>query len=192
MYAVTDPADILERYEYVYPHSIDVYSMKKDMSSLDIVRSARNTMLYYGVSTNGDAKNVYSMRAGSKVAAPLVAAGEEVEEMDLAFAEEAAKKPDVLPPRKDKAKKEKKFPEVPNEPKRIDFELLNENDYKVYAAMKPDMPMVPEEISPEGMSAPEVIASLTMLEICGAVEAGSGGYYIRSSDFELTPPGDTD
>ena len=96
------------------------------------------------------------------------------------------RRPEPLRAEKKKRKKEKKF-DAPTEPKRIDFELLGENDVRVYNAMTPDTPMIPEELLLDGMRISDVMASLTMLEISGAVEAGAGGYFMRSSADDLTP-----
>ena len=73
------------------------------------------------------------------------------------------------------------------EPKRVDFELLSETDIRVYKSMLPDTPMLPEELISDDLSISQIMASLTMLEISGAVEAGAGGYFMRNSadvDFE--------
>lgn len=71
--------------------------------------------------------------------------------------------------------------ELPPEekPPQINFDALGDMDIKVYEAMTPDVPMLPEEIARAGFSLPQVMTSMTMLEIAGAVEAGAGGYYLK-------------
>ena len=190
-FAVTDPADILERYEYVYPHSIDVSSMKKSLAPVDIASSAERTLIKYGVTTEDDRHNVYSVRPApfSLEGSPVVRTGKnEAGDPDPFLPEyDGGKRPDVLSASSKKAKKkEKGFDKAPSEPKRVDFELLNENDKKVYNAMIPDTPMIPEELIADGITIADVMASLTMLEISGAVEAGAGGYFMRCGSDDIT------
>ena len=68
--------------------------------------------------------------------------------------------------------------------KAVDFEFLSDDDMAVYRAMIPDIPMLPEEIGKGAIPISKVLASLTMLEIAGAVEAGAGGYFVRHADAE--------
>ncbi len=193
-YAVTGPSDIIERYEFIYPHTLDLSSMKRATSGVDIARSAEKTMIAFGVRTEGDRKNVYGRRSSlcDLDSSPVVMIGEDLPLYDEDPFEPdgtVGRKPDALPARdKKSAAKKKKFPDAPSEPKRMDFELLSENDLRVYNAMTPDTPMIPEELLLDGMRISDVMASLTMLEISGAVEAGAGGYFMRSSaDDALLP-----
>ena len=194
-FAVTDPADIVERYEFIYPHTLDLSSMRKALSGVDLVRSSEKTMTLFGVSSEADRRNVYGKRASLGIAddSPIVMIGDESTYDADPFepVSGADKKPEPLRAEKKKRKKEKKF-DAPTEPKRIDFELLEENDIRVYNAMTPDTPMIPEELLLDGMCISDVMASLTMLEISGAVEAGAGGYFMRSSADDLTLSGKED
>ena len=62
---------------------------------------------------------------------------------------------------------------------------LSDEEKKVYRAMTPDIPMLAEEICKvSGMAVAAVMASLTLLEISGAVESGAGGYFMRHADDE--------
>ena len=64
--------------------------------------------------------------------------------------------------------------------------MLGEKELKIYRAMTPDVPMLPDEISRLGFALPDVMSAMTMLEISGVVEIGSGGYYLRrSADGDL-------
>ncbi|MBR0303947.1 MAG: hypothetical protein IJQ80_08860, partial [Clostridia bacterium] len=55
-----------------------------------------------------------------------------------------------------------------------------------YNSMTPDTPMIPEELITDDVPISDVMASLTMLEISGAVEAGAGGYFLRTSADDMT------
>jgi len=69
--------------------------------------------------------------------------------------------------------------------KKIELDLLDESEIKVYNKMKPDVPMLPDELVDEKTSVSDVMSALTMLEMAGAVEAGGGGYFIRVSPDDI-------
>ena len=190
-YTVTDPADVLERYEYVYPHTIDVSTSRASLRDVDLATSAYRVTSKYGVTTEGERSRAFGRRA-ERVwfdGTPVVKRGEVPEPVDFDF--EAPAPSGVKPT----ALKEKKTPRHTGfkeqvEPKRIDLEMLGDADLRIYNAMKPDTPMVPEELLCDGMKISDVMASLTMLEIAGAVEAGAGGYFMRVGDGALTDDGE--
>ena len=69
--------------------------------------------------------------------------------------------------------------------KKIELEMLDENEIKVYNKMKPDVPMLPDELADGTTSIADVMSALTVLELSGAVEAGSGGYFKRVSPDDI-------
>ena len=73
----------------------------------------------------------------------------------------------------------------------IDTEFMNGLDGKyieIYNNMKPDVPMLPDEITYLGYNISDVLAAMTMLEISGAVEGSPGGYYTRRGNEEFSVP----
>ena len=85
---------------------------------------------------------------------------------------------------------EKDLPKALIEPEsRIDIDLLDEINIRVYNMMKPDVPMIPDELVTGEISVSDVLSSLSMLEIAGAVESGAGGYFLRRSvdNIEFDP-----
>ena len=64
--------------------------------------------------------------------------------------------------------------------KKIDLKSLDEQELKVYNTMKPNVPMSADELVRDDQSIATVMAALTMLEMIGAVEAGKGGYFMRT------------
>ncbi len=68
---------------------------------------------------------------------------------------------------------------------KIDLELLDENEIKVYNKMKPNVPTLPDELVSADCPISQIMSSLTMLEIAGAVEAGHGGYFMRLSPDDI-------
>lgn len=64
--------------------------------------------------------------------------------------------------------------------KKIDLKSLDEQELKVYNTMKPNVPMSADELVRDDQSIATVMAARSMLEMIGAVEAGKGGYFMRT------------
>ena len=65
----------------------------------------------------------------------------------------------------------------------LHVDMLSQKDRGIYRAMTPNTPMLVDDIvRVGGFTISEVFSAMTMLEIAGAVEAGAGGYYVRTSD----------
>lgn len=69
--------------------------------------------------------------------------------------------------------------------KKIELDMLDESEIKVYNKMKPDVPMFPDELVDEHTTVSDVMSALTMLEMAGAVEASGGGYFKRVSPDDI-------
>lgn len=97
------------------------------------------------------------------------------------------------PEKKKKVKAEEIFPEEKkaekSAPRRaVQLDTLSDDDRRVFEYMKPDVPMLADEIVGCGLALPKIMVSLTMLEMAGAVESGAGGYYMRrGADFGGEP-----
>lgn len=79
--------------------------------------------------------------------------------------------------------------------RKIDTNGLAEKEMRVYNSMKPNVPMTPDElVAAGGFSIGEVMASMTILEMAGVIEAGSGGYFMRidPDDMPVTLVEDTE
>ena len=132
-------------------------------------------------------------------AVPHVSSDEVAEKLNIGSKGKKAKKEDKKVDKETKKqekqqKKEEKrraimpFPEDENPPKRVDIDTLDEMEKRIFDYMKPDVPMLCEEIAEGGFELSQVMVSLTLLEIAGAVEAGAGGYYLkRAADFGGEP-----
>ena len=73
----------------------------------------------------------------------------------------------------------------------VDTEFMNGLDGKyieIYNSMKPDVPMLPDELTSKGYDISDVLAAMTMLEISGVVEGSPGGYYTRRGNEEYSVP----
>ncbi len=69
----------------------------------------------------------------------------------------------------------------------VDVSLLDEGDMRIYNRMKPNVPVTPDELVKGDVTVAEVLTALTTLEMAGVVEAGSGGYFLRTDpdDFPI-------
>ena len=63
--------------------------------------------------------------------------------------------------------------------------MLDENEIKVYNRMKPNVPVLPDELVTSDCPVNIVMGSLTVLEMAGAVESGGGGYFMRVSEDDI-------
>ncbi len=70
----------------------------------------------------------------------------------------------------------------------VDTSLLEEGDMRLYNRMKPNVPVTPDELVADGVTMSEILTALTTLEMAGVVEAGSGGYFLRTDpdDFPVS------
>lgn len=63
--------------------------------------------------------------------------------------------------------------------RKTELDLLDESELKVYNKMKPNVPTLPDELVDAETPIGAVLSALTVLELTGAVESGSGGYFMR-------------
>ena len=204
-FVATSAEDVLAEYEFLYPHSISMKAYFRAMRGLEIDASSEEAMARLRVSARGG-KNYYgngayggknswigreSARSKTRVkrgdkrnASADVSMGEFAEPLSSEKSvDNTAKKsskltvPEIYPiPEAEKAEAVS----------RIEFDLLDEINIKVYNLMKPDVPMIPDELVTDTISISEVLSSLSMLELAGAVESGAGGYFLRRSADDVT------
>lgn len=155
---VTDASDILSDFEFIYPLTVNLKSAVPHISSDEAAEKL-------SVGSKG-----VKLKREKKV--------------------KDTKAEPVKTEKKEKKKKtESPFPkeEMPVR-KTVDLDTLGEAELKVFEYMKPDVPMLAEEIAEGGFDISQVMVSLTLLEIAGAVEAGAGGYYLkRAADYGGDP-----
>lgn len=175
--AVTCAEDILENYSFLYPHTVNLAKMRLETAGLDWKELAEKSVSKHEVGYK---------RAEEK---PVSASSETVSAPEVKKEEKSVVSASRKRPLSEK-NSEAPFGKFIGKGKvdkalRIDFEMLGENEKKVYFAMPCDTPLMPEEIKADSLSVNDVLASLTLLEMSGAVEAGAGGYYLRSSEDEI-------
>lgn len=157
---VTDANDILSKFEFLYPHYV-----KPARKAPDVM--AKVTAAVSRIASSADPKSKYQgggVYGGRKKKRPSAKA-KAVPELEA-----------------EKEQAEISAMEKTDKLRHIHIDMLGERDRAIYRDMLPDTPMLPDEIASKGYDISEVMVSMTMLEIAGAVEAGAGGYYIRTSD----------
>ena len=105
------------------------------------------------------------------------------------------KKKKEKPAEPEKEKSFKKDTEKIQPAQKMEAEMLDETEMRVYNSMKPNVPVTPDElVAAGGFSIGQVMAAMTALEMAGAIEAGSGGYFLRTDpdDMPVTLVDDTE
>jgi len=178
--------DVLSEYEFLYPHSISMKAYFRAMRGLELEESSAEAMARLRI-TGRDGDKQYgkgsfggkSKRTDKKVPpkAPKVKSSDKKRaEKEVSFGPEVA--PTVT---------EADTTVVPSTVhQRIELDLLDEVNIKVYNLMKPDVPMIPDELVRAELPISEVLSSLSMLELAGAVESGAGGYFLRRSSDDIS------
>lgn len=86
----------------------------------------------------------------------------------------------VFPPKKDSGEGIREKTEEKMIPARkIELDMLDETEIKVYNKMKPSVPVMPESLADDTLDVSGVLSALTILEMAGAVESGGSGYFMR-------------
>ncbi len=197
VYVATSAEDILAEYEFIYPHSVSLKACRRALRKFDAEAASSDAMArvrvssrggnnYYGVSAYGGKNVLFGKseapktgkvkRSDKKNADNKVSMGDMAENSVKVIGE------DVVP----SSGTEKSRETLPSKKQRqIEAELLDEINIKVYNMMKPDVPMIPDELTEGGVAVSDVLSSLSMLELAGAVEAHPGGYFVRISEEEI-------
>ena len=195
-FAVTSAEDILTEYEYLYPHSVSMRSLRRAMRNIELdgasaeamarLRiSSRDSERYYGTGSYGGRRSWFgsSKHRRSRSDDGSVVLGERAERISVAKQKPQTESRDM------RGSTECDVAE-PMPPKRIELDLLDEINIKVYNMMKVDVPMIPDELVTDDVSVSDVLSSLSMLELAGAVESGAGGYFLRRSSDDISWPSD--
>jgi len=203
--------DVLSEYVFEYGSMIDIDNIRASMRGVDIDVLSKNAMdrmrvgsrkenpgrsevssgdrNYYGSGTYGGRAPV---KRDEVPGMTEHAEREKIqkEEKTRAKTERHKENKNVLSQIKEKISP-KKVPENEKSEKKmipakkIELDMLDESDIKVYNKMRPDVPMLPDELVDDSCSIGDVMSALTLLEMAGAVEAGGGGYFKRVSPDDI-------
>ncbi|MBR3639380.1 MAG: DNA-processing protein DprA, partial [Clostridia bacterium] len=177
----TSAEDILAEYEFTFPHSVSVGACRNALRGVDISEAAeeavnrmrvssRGSGNYYGKGTYGGKKLPAASRPkNEKPKDEKVRLGDLSEDLPAGFVRVGRKS-------------------EPTEPRRIDLDMLDEVNIRVYNLMTPDVPVTADELVRPDLPVSEVLSSMSALELAGAIEAGAGGYYLRRGSDDLNAP----
>ncbi len=192
----TSAEDVLNEYEFLYPHSVSMKSYFKAMRDIELEASSSEAMARLRI-TARDGDRLYgkgafggkSSRVGEKREKAASVSSRDrrhsSDEVKFGKSEVAEKKSKKRKTALDEASVRENTPAVEPSAKRIELDLLDELNIKVYNLMKPDVPMIPDELVTPELSVSDVLSSLSMLELAGAVESGAGGYFLRRSSDDI-------
>lgn len=170
----TNANDILERFEFLYPHILKLSELSGRVTNEAELAAARARII-----SSSDKKSKFygTGMYGGKTGGRRVKSGVTKK------AEPAEKSRDDVPT---PGLFEQMTADVPRDRSmaKAHVDLLGEKERAIYAAMKPNTPMLPDEIAGLTYSVSEVLVAMTLLEIAGAVESGAGGYFIRIDDSD--------
>ena len=178
--AITDAVDVLKNYEFIYPHSVRVKAAETAMEGKATPEDVTDVAVRMNVSTPDGPKYYGQGNYGGKKGTTVP--------RETPRRTAKPKKEKNLPSKKvlarfDEHKAEAKRNMIPANP--VAFDLLDDSAKNVYAAMTADVPCLADDIRVEGLSIPDILTALTLLELCGAVECTAGNYYVKRSLNEI-------
>lgn len=200
--------DILSEFEFIYKNKISVDVAHARVRKLDFETLSLNAMDRMRIGTSAGGKNyrgkgTYGGRIKDNPVAKAAFEESKTEApRDTQPVESAAS---VNMQNKTPAKKQKrsllstKKAEFPKKIKeniknteekmipahKIDLDMLESKEIKVYNMMKPNVPVLPDSLVNADTNISDIMSALTMLEIAGAVESGGGGYFMRVSEEDI-------
>ena len=186
--------DILSEFEFIYKNSISVDRAHSAMRRFDAEKQSSDAMARMRIGTSFDSKNYYGNgtyggRASNKnktINAEKTFESHGMRKVELNNNISPAKKTDKTENIKSyTAKNNGENDKNVISAKKIDLDMLDENEIKVYNKMKPNVPTLPDDLVGDGISIREVMSAMTMLEMAGAVESGGGGYFMRVSSDDI-------
>ncbi len=201
------PTDILRNCGYMYEDTVDLLKAEEAAARMDMMEMAKRAMEENRIGVKGKSNIEGSTGYGGTAKPTKTETSPAVNNTNPEPENKTAQKADTdkqnknlfkNPFKKDKSvasegtkseekgkndnkSKKNSYPAI-----KIDMDMLDETELKVYNNMKPDVPMLPDEICGEDLNIEKVLCAMTMLQIAGLVEASQGGYYVRISDSHPT------
>jgi len=195
--------DILAEFEFVYRDKVSVSRAHLMLRGLDMDRLSQDAMSKTRIGTSTKQKNFYGVGSyGGRIRdeVPIIK-----NEKNTSYNEVNTDKNDSPKQKNSKRgglinslfgdKKEKNYQKTEKQTvnseekiipaRKIELDTLDENEIKVYNIMKPNVPVLPDELVVDGMQVEDILSSLTMLEMAGAVESGGGGYFMRVTPDDI-------
>ncbi len=204
---VLTPEDVLTEFTHDYRKTLSVdrahsllkgvnfENLSKDAMSRTRIGTGVGNRNYYGVGSYGGRLDEYekenrhvsddtAKQGGNtqkNVSEEKVKVKDDKSEKSIASFFSRKKADDIIKKEKQIVNSDKNF--IPS--KKIELDMLDETEIKVYNRMKPNVPILPDELANGEQSVSDVMSALTILEMAGAVESGGGGYYMRVSPDDI-------
>lgn len=202
--------DILAEFEFVYRDKVSVARAHSLLRGLDMENLSQKAMLKTRIGTSTRQKNYYGVGSyGGRIRDEFPRQKIEPESPEYSSVQEKtdnmSAEHEIIKKNTKKQsrlinslfgdKKEKNYQKSEKQTvnseekvipaKKIELDTLDENEIKVYNIMKPNVPVLPDELVVDGMQVEDILSSLTILEMAGAVESGGGGYFMRVTPDDI-------
>lgn len=167
--------DILSEFEFIYGNTISVNKAHAAMRNFDADAKSADAMARMRIGSSFERKNYYGVGTyggRARDTRRLTEKAESERKVPAKAKPQANKEVGIA---SDFTQKQKNSVEA----KKIDLDMLDENELKVYNKMKANVPTLPDELVDGDTPVSMVMSALTMLEMTGAVESGGGGYFMR-------------
>ncbi len=197
--------DILSEFEFIYK-SINVDRAHRQLHNLDFDRLSLSAMQRTRIGAKGaPASDSVGSRAREVRQDARAAADGKFREARAKRAAAASRNDDaartaepVSEPVREPLREEAKandfaqtLKQTVNSPEKVipaqktELDMLDVPERKVYNKMKPNVPTLPDELVDDETDIGTVMSALTVLEMAGAVESGSGGYFLRVTPDDI-------
>ena len=200
---VVTAEDILSEFEFLYPATVNVQKAHLKLRNLNMDFLSKESMDKERISARDSGHNYYgngsyggklAKNAGYDEKTMIEPSKDDVRSDD--FGEKEINEHDrsvnssLFRSEKKNSNRKNKKQTVNSDKKtviskKIEFDLLDENEIRLYNKMKPNVPTLPDELVDSEFSIDFIMSALTALELSGAVECGGGGYFMRVSEEDI-------
>jgi len=181
--------DILVEFEFMYKDQVSVAHAHSKLHGLDMDTLSNDAMYRARIGSSiGHANYVGSGTYGGRIRAVT---REKANETKSCFVMPTQPPKQNTETQKIKVNNQKIENKPENSEKKvvaahkIELDLLDEEEIKVYNKMKPNVPTLPDELVDAEYSVSDIMSALAVLEMAGAVESGGGGYFMRVSEDDI-------
>ncbi len=198
---VIRPEDVLAEFEFIYK-TVNLPLAHSKMRDLDFERLSVEAMQRTRIGKRGDTGTFHTGSPGARSREIRSSAKERADEKYRRAAEDRDLPDDSGKKSGKKAEKKTSVPEKENDfvpdikqtvnsagnfvpARKTELDMLDESERKVYNKMKPNVPVLPDELVDAETPIGAVLSALTVLELAGEVESGSGGYFMRIAPDDI-------
>ncbi len=198
---VIRPEDVLAEFEFIYK-TVNLPLAHSKMRDLDFERLSAEAMQRTRIGKRGDTGTFLTGSPGARSREIRSSARGRADEKFRRAAQDRDLPDDSGRRSGPKAEKKTSLPEKENDfvpsikqtvnsagnfvpARKTELDMLDESERKVYNKMKPNVPVLPDELVDAETPIGAVLSALTVLELAGEVESGSGGYFMRIAPDDI-------